>query len=154
MRASKSKLGNQRTLFLSVFSILILVLSISLSGCTSSSDSSSDVNWADEALDLFTDSANVSLVKNSSIKACPTATLDEMANGFMSSPRWSEFTSTTGTTVVELSGEISYDGVPATALIQFEISGGSFEAKYLSIADEPQSLIAMNVLFNKMCESA
>jgi hypothetical protein len=125
-----------------------------LSGCAGSSDSSTGDRWTEEALDLFADSANVSLVKNSSIKACPTATLDEMANGFMSSPSWSEFTSTTGTTVVELTGEISYDGLPATALIQFEISAGTFEAKYLSIADEPQSLIALNVLFNKMCESA
>jgi hypothetical protein len=131
-----------------------LAFSLILSGCSGGTNSSSEDGWTDEALELFSDSMNVSLVKNSSIEACPSATLDEMANGFMSSPRWSEFTSTTGTTVVELTGSISYDGLPATALIQFEVSGGSFEATYLSISDEPQSLLTLNILFNKMCESA
>ena len=76
-----------------------------------------------------------------------------MADAFMSGPSWTDFPSDSGGTVVELTGEISYDGYPSTALIQFDLSGGSFEASYLGINDVDQSLITLNVLLNKMCEA-
>ena len=131
-----------------------LVLPLLLVGC-SSSDSSSES--FDDPLtdfsDLFQDSANVSSVKDAYLNSCPTATLGEMADAFMSGPSWSDFPSDSGGTVVELTGEISYEGYPSTALIQFDLSGGSFEASYLGINDVDQSLITLNVLLNKMCEA-
>lgn len=133
---------------------IALALPLLLVGC-SSSDSSSE-SFEDpltDFSDLFQDSANVSSVKDAYLNSCPTATLGEMADAFMSGPSWSDFPSDSGGTVVELTGEISYEGYPSTALIQFDLSGGSFEASYLGINDVDQSLITLNVLLNKMCEA-
>jgi hypothetical protein len=71
----------------------------------------------------------------------------------MSNPSWRDFPSTSGGTVVELTGEISYDGYPADALIQFDLSGGSFEAVYLGINDVDQSMLMLSSLLNKMCDA-
>ena len=131
-----------------------LLLPLLLVGCSSSDSSSEsfDDPFTDFS-DLFQDSANVSSVKDAYLNSCPTATLGEMADAFMSGPSWSDFPSDSGGTVVELTGEISYEGYPSTALIQFDLSGGSFEASYLGINDVDQSLITLNVLLNKMCEA-
>ena len=131
-------------IFLAIFSLL-------LAGCSSSSDSS-DVS--SDLLDYFTESANVSSVKDASLSSCPSATLGQMADAFMTNPSWRDFPSTTGGTVVELTGEISYDGLPADALIQFDLSGGSFEAVYLGINDVDQSMLMLSSLLNKMCDAA
>jgi hypothetical protein len=76
-----------------------------------------------------------------------------MADAFMTNPSWRDFPSTTGSTVVELTGEISYDGYPADALIQFDLSGGSFEAVYLGINDVDQSRLLLSALLTKMCDA-
>jgi hypothetical protein len=131
-----------------------LILSLLLVGCSSSDSSSEsfDDPFTDFS-DLFQDSVNVSSVKDAYLTSCPTATLGEMADAFMSGPSWTDFPSDSGGTIVELTGEISYDGYPSSALIQFELSGGSFEASYLGINDVDQSLLTLNVLLNKMCEA-
>ena len=143
----------RRGLFIS----LLLCISLLVTSCGSSSEDGSSGS-TDDVLsgiaDLLGDSYNVSFVKDSYVEACPTATLGEMADAFMSSPRWRDFESTSGTTIVELTGGISYDGLPAEALIQFEISGGSFEAVYLGINDLDQSLLVLSALLGKMCDAA
>ena len=133
--------------------VLLAVVSLLLAGCSSSSSSdSSDVS--SDLLDYFTESANVSSVKDGSLGSCPSATLGEMADAFMTNPSWRDFPSTTGGTVVELTGEISYDGLPADALIQFDLSGGSFEAVYLGINDVDQNRLVLSALLTKMCNAA
>jgi hypothetical protein len=132
--------------------VLLAVISLLLAGCSSSSSSdSSDVS--SDLLDYFSESANVSSVKDASLSSCPSATLGQMAEAFMSNPSWRDFPSTSGGTVVELTGEISYDGYPADALIQFDLSGGSFEAVYLGINDVDQSMLMLSSLLNKMCDA-
>jgi len=131
--------------------ILLSIFALLLAGCSSSSDSS-DVS--SDLLDYFTESANVSSVKDASLSSCPSATLGQMADAFMTNPSWRDFPSTTGGTVVELTGEISYDGLPADALIQFDLSGGSFEAVYLGINNVDQSMLMLSSLLNKMCDAA
>lgn len=138
---------NRKPLF-----VLLAVLPLILAGCSSSSSSdASDVS--SDLLDYFTDSANVSSVKDASLGSCPSATLGQMADAFMSNPSWRDFPSTSGGTVVELTGEISYDGYPSNALIQFNLSGGSFEAVYLGINDVDQSLLTLSALLGKMCDA-
>ncbi len=133
--------------------ILLAIVPLLLAGCSSSSSSdSSDVS--SDLLEYFTDSANVSSVKDASLSSCPSATLGQMADAFMTSPSWRDFPSTTGGTVVELTGEISYDGLPADALIQFDLSGGSFEAVYLGINQVDQSMLMLSSLLTKMCDAA
>jgi hypothetical protein len=132
--------------------ILLAIVPLLLAGCSSSSSSdSSDVS--SDLLEYFTDSANVSSVKDASLSSCPSATLGQMADAFMTNPSWRDFPSTTGGTVVELTGEISYDGLPADALIQFDLSGGSFEAVYLGINNVDQSRLVLSALLTKMCDA-
>ena len=137
--------------------IAILAASIlTLSSCGSSSDSGSDSSSdysASDLADLFSDSANVSSVKNGTVGACPSATLGEMADAFMSSPSWDEFTSTTGGTIVELTGQISYDGYPAEAVLQWSVSGSTFDTEYFGIDGVGQSLITVSALYSNMCSA-
>jgi hypothetical protein len=79
--------------------------------------------------------------------------LGEMADAFMSSPSWEEFTSTTGGTVVQLTGEISYDGYPAEAILQWSVSGSTFDTEYFGINGVGQSLITVSALYNNMCSA-
>ena len=130
--------------------ILLAIVPLLLAGCSSSSDSS---DTSSDLLDYFTESANVSSVKDASLGSCPSATLGQMADAFMTNPSWRDFPSTTGGTVVELTGEISYDGLPADALIQFDLSGGSFEAVYLGINNVDQSRLVLSALLTKMCDA-
>lgn len=131
--------------------ILLAIFPLLLAGCSSSSDSS---DASSDLLDYFTESANVSSVKDASLSSCPLATLGQMADAFMTNPSWRDFPSTSGGTVVELTGEISYDGFPADALIQFDLSGGSFEAVYLGINNVDQSMLMLSSLLGKMCDAA
>ena len=134
---------------------LVPIFSLLLTGCGSSSNSSdsSSSNTLDNLTNFFSDSANVSLVKDGYVQACPNATLGEMADAFMSAPNWREFTSVTGGTVVELTGQISYSGLPTDATIQFTVTGKTLEAAYLGIGREDQSLLVLSALLNKMCEA-
>lgn len=133
--------------------LLTIAFTFSLTGCSGSEDSSG-TNVIDDISNIFSDSANVLTVKDAYIQACSTATLGEMADAFMSNPQWRDFEGTSGNTIVELTGEISYDGLPAEALIQFEISGGSFEAIYLGINNVDQNKLILSTLLNKMCDAA
>jgi len=128
----------------------ILILLLATTGCSSSDSTSSAV---EDFANIFTDSADVSLVKDGTIEACPGSTVGEMTDAFMSNPSWSDFASTSGGTVVELNGEITYDGYPATALIQFNVSGYTFEAAYLGINGVGQNLLVLSSLLTKMCDA-
>ena len=132
--------------------VLLAVISLLLAGCSSSSSSDASDATSD-LLDYFTESSNVLSVKDASLSSCPSATLGQMADAFMTNPSWRDFPSTSGGTVVELTGEISYDGYPADALIQFDLSGGSFEAVYLGINNIDQSMLMLSSLLRKMCDA-
>ena len=135
-----------------VFLIFALIFPLLIAGCSSTNSSDGSDVFSDP-LDYFTDSANVLSVKDASLTSCPSATLGEMADSFMSNPSWTDFPSTTGSTVVELSGEISYDGYPADALIQFDLNGDSFKAVYLGINGVDQSMLVLSSLLTKMCDA-
>ena len=139
----------KKRVMLMISAILIPLL---LTGCSGSSSSDSSDVFSDP-LNYFTDSVNVSSVKDASLSSCPSATLGEMADAFMSNASWTDFPSSTGSTIVELTGEISYDGYPADAIIQFDLYGDSFEAVYLGINDVDQSQLMLSALLTKMCNA-
>lgn len=95
-------------------------------------------------------------VKSGSLQSCPNATLEKMANSFMSAPRWSSGEARDGTQLVNLAGEIQLFEQPATALVQFVVRPGSgaFEFRALEIDGKAQPEILALSLFSKMCESA
>ena len=137
----------------------ILVVSITamlaLTACSSSDSAESPTFDLDFSDIVPFDSQAVSLVKDGTVKACPQGTLGEMASAFLSNPEWSDFESTTGSTVVELTGGMTYDGMPVTALMQFDTSValGTFEVAYLEIGSVPQNLLVTSALLTKMCEA-
>jgi hypothetical protein len=134
--------------------IAALFASTLLSGCSSSSSEDATAFLDDTVNSFLGDSANVSSVKDAYLSSCPNATLGQMADAFMASPSWSDFASTTGGTVVELTGGITFDGADVEALIQFELSGSSFEATYLSLNEVSQNQLMLSSLLTKMCDAA
>ena len=73
--------------------------------------------------------------------------------GTGASPAWSEFISESGGKVVELSGGITYDQIPVTALIQFDVYGTEFEANYLSLNGVDQNQVVLLELLSLMCDA-
>ena len=133
--------------------VLLVFSALILTGC-SSTTSDDSLSAVDDALTSFLgDSVNVSSVKDAYLTSCPSATLGEMADAFMSSPSWSDFPSSTGSTVVELNGDILYDGATSNAIIQFDLANGSFEAVYLGINGIDRNMLLLSSLLTKMCEA-
>lgn len=135
--------------------LVAVATTLALSACSSndsSETSSFDLDFSDI---LPVDSEAVSLVKGGTIKACPLSTLGDMADAFLSNPEWSDFTATTGETVVELTGGMTYDGMPVTARMQFDtnVPLGTFEVGYLEIGGVGQNLLVTSALLTKMCEA-
>lgn len=135
-----------------IFNLLLAAgLSISLTAC----GSDSPIGDLSSALDTFTESSAVTMVRTGTVEACPSSTLGDMATAFMTSPQWSDFVSDTGETVVELEGGISYDGLPATAKFQFIVDEtmGTFSTEWLGIDDASQDVFTMSALLGKMCDA-
>ena len=132
--------------------LFVLALPVSVTSC-SSEDNKSAAEILEQLPNSFFESSEVSLVKAGTVKACPYSTLGEMADAFFDDPSWSDFPSDLGGTVVELSGGLSYSGLPATALIQFEVYGSTFEANYLGINGVDQNLFMLSAILTKMCEA-
>lgn len=127
-----------------------MILLSACGGGSSISDSGADL---DLPITVF-ESAAVREVKGGIIKACPTATLGEMADSFFPDADWRDFTSTTGSSIVELTGSFYFQDLPAEALIQFVVEPVSgFEATYIEINGQPGNLIQLSALLQKMCES-
>ena len=139
-----------------VNSVVIATLFVStlLSGCSSSSSEDATAFIDDTVNSFLGDSVNVSSVKDAYLTSCPSATLGQMADAFMANPSWSDFASTTGGTVVELTGGITFDSADVEALIQFELSGSTFEASYLSFNQVSQNQLMLSSLLTKMCDAA
>ena len=131
--------------FLNIKSALVLLLStLALTACSNSSDILSTT--------IF-ESAAVQSVKGGTIQACPSSTLGEMGDAFLSNPSWRDFDSLSGSKVVELTGGFNYDGVPVDAVIQFEVSGSSFETAYLGINGVDQNMLVLSALLTNMCKA-
>ena len=138
----------------SIVAVTIILISTFLTGCSSSSSEDATAFIDDTVNTFLGDSVNVSSVKDAYLSSCPSATLGQMADAFMANPSWSDFASTTGGTVVELTGGITFDSADVEALIQFELSGSSFEASYLSFNQVSQNQLMLSSLLTKMCDAA
>lgn len=100
------------------------------------------------------DSDDVKAVKGAELNACPNVSVEQMVDGFLSSPSWESFT-TEGRTFVNIEGGLEFNDKPVDGLIQFEL----FEDDSLNINAFELNEIAQNhfmtiALVEKMCESA
>jgi hypothetical protein len=138
----------------SMIAVTLILVSTFLTGCSGSSSEDATAFLDDTVNSFLGDSVNVSSVKDAYLSSCPNATLGQMADAFMANPSWSDFASTTGGTVVELTGGITFDSADVEALIQFDLSGSSFEAVYLSLNEVSQSKLMLSSLLTKMCEAS
>lgn len=95
----------------------------------------------------------VVLVKGGKLDSCPSKTLGEMAQGYMGSPSWEGNVSEDGQDFVNLRGDITFNGKPISAMMQFfvDIEGGTFHFNALEFNEIPQvNLLAIGLL-NNMC---
>lgn len=104
----------------------------------------------------FTDSKEVKMVKAGVLRSCPTATLEQMVEGFMTSTKWESGANADGEAFVNVNGDVFMQGKKVRARIQFLINkdqqGYKFNAFELN--DIPQAAYQASGLLAKMCESA
>lgn len=99
--------------------------------------------------------STVDIVRSGSLDGCPDKTVGQMATGFMASPKWQSLVAQDGQTYVNLTGGITFDNKPATALVQFLVNTNTqrFQLNALEINGSPTSQFVALVMLDKMCES-
>ena len=118
------------------FLILMLILTIALTGCA-------------------LNDKKVSTVKNGHFTNFPETTIGTAFDHFFGDPQWKHFKSNKNEDVVEFTGKCMYQDVKVSAKMQFLFSDDkSFELKFLSFNDVPQNMLIMAGLISKVFETA
>lgn len=100
----------------------------------------------------------IQMVKSGSFGNCPFKTVEQAANDFFGSPKWSSGVGidgpTKGKTLVMLKGPANLQGKKVDIVIQFIVdeSTGSFQPHAMEANGVPQPPIKMMQLVNSMCE--
>ena len=84
---------------------------------------------------------------------CPQATVKEMVNNYVASPKWSAFVATDGEDYVNVEGKITYMEKPVDMLLQFKVDTDSdrFEVNAFEINEIPQNVFMQSALLENMC---
>ena len=84
---------------------------------------------------------------------CPKATVKEMVNNYVASPKWSAFVADDGEDYVNIEGEITYDDLPVDMLLQFKVNTDSerFEVNAFELNEIPQNIFMQAALLESMC---
>ena len=91
---------------------------------------------------------------NGRLTSCPNKTINQMVDGFMTSPKWSSGIAKDNIKFVNVSGKITYMEKPIKADIQFILKGEeSFKFNALEFNEIPQNKLMAGALFTKMCDS-
>ena len=100
-------------------------------------------------------SNEVNIIKMSSLDMCPTSTVQEMVNSFISNPIWESDTTEDGIKFVNINGDITYNNEDVKALVQFIFSKNNetFKYNYFEMNGIAQDKSMANALLTKMCES-
>lgn len=80
----------------------------------------------------------VNTVRNGHFNNYRSKTVGKLAECYFSRPRWESLTGTDGNTYVNLSGQITYVGETVNALLQFQITGSSWEINAFEMNNIPQ----------------
>tara|TARA_Y100000589_G_scaffold322445_1_gene355388 strand:- start:1307 stop:1681 length:375 start_codon:yes stop_codon:yes gene_type:complete len=116
------------------FSSIIACASLLLSGC---------------AID-----SRVSLVQNGYLDGCRNATLKEMVDGYIGSPKWSAGVSDDGQEFVNIEGNIMYSEKEVDLILQYLVNSEkeTFEFSALELNDIPQNAFIAAALLSNMCD--
>lgn len=100
-------------------------------------------------------SPNIAMVKNGSLNSCSGHTVEEMVNGFLSSPSWDSGTSDSGAEFVNIKGGITYHDKPVEATLQFVVNkkDKTFQFQAFEMNGVPESNLIAMALLKKMCDS-
>jgi len=98
----------------------------------------------------------IGMVKYAKAEGCPNATLEQMVNSYMGAPKWSSGVSDDGATFVNITGEITYAGKPASALIQYlvDVEADTYSFNVFEVNGESQDQLTTAALFLQMCQAA
>ena len=99
------------------------------------------------------DSREVELVRNGKLNSCPQATVGQVINGFMGSPKWASGKSADGQVFVNIEGDITFKDKPVRAMIQFFLDGESFSFNAFEMNGVPSANLIAIGLLDKMCAS-
>ena len=87
---------------------------------------------------------------------CPQATVKQMVNNYVDSPKWDAFVATDGKDYVNIEGKILYDDKPVDMLLQFKVDTDNdrFEVNAFEMNEIPQSIFMQNILLEDMCSES
>jgi hypothetical protein len=84
----------------------------------------------------------ISMVKEGSLETYPDRTIGSAVRGFVRGPEWETGVTEDGDRVVNVRGEVLYDGEPSEIALQFLIrEDGKFEIAAMELEGEPLSLL-------------
>ena len=107
-----------------------------------------DPHWIPDANDI-------QVVKTAHLDNCQGKTVEQEVNGFFASPTWQAGATSDGTDFVNVSGIVTYQGKPTTAVFQFLMFKDKSGFKYhaFTINDVPQSIYVAAFTLAQMCGS-
>ncbi|MDE2234290.1 MAG: hypothetical protein KGL13_06965 [Gammaproteobacteria bacterium] len=107
-----------------------------------------DPRWIPDPNDIY-------VVKTAHLDNCPGKTLEQEVNGFFASPRWDAGATADGGDFVNVSGIVTYQGKPTTAVFQFLMfkDKKGFKLHAFTINDVPQSIYVAAFTLAEMCGS-
>jgi len=101
------------------------------------------------------DPNDIQVVKTAHLDNCSGKTVEQEVNGFFASPTWQAGATSDGTDFVNVSGTVTYQGKPTTAVFQFLMFKDKSGFKYhaFTINNVPQSIYVAAFTLAQMCGS-
>ena len=101
------------------------------------------------------DDATVLIVKSGSFNQCPSFSVEQVVNSFMSSPIWKAILADDGQNYVNIIGDITYFDKDVSVLIQYLVDEKNdiFEFNAIELNGVPSSDVIAAMLIKSMCDS-
>ena len=95
-----------------------------------------------------------SSIKEGYFDSCKSGTVEELVDGYFDKPEWESFVSPDDNKYhLNVSGGITYNNLPAKALLQFEINKDkTWKINAFEIDGEPQNELMIASIVSNMCE--
>jgi hypothetical protein len=134
---------------------IVPILIISLAACSSVQETVEDAaKEVSKEVEKEINSLNpkVDFVKEGTLDGYPDVTVGEAFEQFFGNPHWEFFEAETGESVIEFTGDCTYQEVDVEANLQFILHDDTFEVGALSFNEVPQTELITNALLKKVFE--